>query len=265
MFSKGMFTANLALIILYLGMGLSLRCSSPPPEKLDKKQPRFVKVALDVDSECREVKVYLVTYASQTDRADFCTMALSAFANGFELNVLGKKREGQWAIYGYLDKFWALREFVSLLSDEPHAIIVFVDAYDVLITAGPHSLAKRFLKSGKRILISAEKGCCSDWLTTVEGSLKGTPVLCDTSWPVPDVGTAMPYMNSGAFVGFQARRAAQSCGALRRVRARGACRRQGFRAPDPPAKSPAPARRGARLRAARSYRPPSIAAADACV
>ena len=186
------------------GMGFSLHCSNPPSETLNTTHPRYATVSLDVDNECRVYKVYLVTYASKTTRGDFCTMALSAFANGFELNILGKKREAQWEIYSYLDKFWALREFISLLSNEPNAIVIFADAYDVLFTAGPRTLVKRFIKSGKRILISAEKGCCSDWLTTVEGYYTGVPVLCDATWPVPEIGTAMPYMNSGAFVGFQA-------------------------------------------------------------
>ncbi len=97
-----------------------------------------------------------------------------------------------------------MQEFLDLLSDEPDAIVVFVDAYDVLFTDGPKAIAKRFLRSGSRILISSEKGCCADWTTTVEAVLKGAPVKCDNTWPVPSEDTVTPYMNSGAFVGYQA-------------------------------------------------------------
>ena len=187
------------------GVGISLKCSNPAPDNLSNSHPRFTTVSFDIHTECQTHKIYLVTYASKTNRADFCTMALSALANGFELNILGRKREDQWALHGYMDKFRALREFLELISSEPRAIVVFADAYDVLFTAGPRALARRFLRSGHRILISAEKGCCSDWLVTVESVLRSAPVRCDETWPVPDIGTATPYMNSGAFVGFQAR------------------------------------------------------------
>ena len=192
-----------AWFLVSFGAGSSLKCRSPQIGNLINNHPRFTSVSIDVENECRVYKVYLVTYASKTNRADFCTMALSALANGFELNILGRKREDQWAIYGYMEKFRALREFLDLLGGDPQAIIVFADAYDVLFTAGPRALVRRFVRSGRRILISSEKGCCSDWLSTVEAVLRAAPVPCDNTWPLPEIGTATPFMNSGAYVGFQ--------------------------------------------------------------
>jgi hypothetical protein len=202
------FTAYVTIatfVVLCIRVGSPLKCTNPKPDNLINQEPRFTTVSVDVDNECRLYKVYLVTYATDTNRAGFCTMALSALANGYELNILGRKREDQWAVYSYLDKFRAFGEFLTLLSDEPQAIVIFADAYDVLFTAEPRSLVRRFLRSGHRILISAEKGCCSDWLKTVEFVLHSSPVPCDNTWPVPDIGTATPFMNSGAYVGFQAR------------------------------------------------------------
>jgi hypothetical protein len=130
-------------------------------------------------------------------------MATSALAYGFELNILGKKRQDQWNIYSYLDKLWALREFLELLRDDPKAIVVFADAYDVIFIDTPKSLVKRFIRTGKNVLVSAEKGCCSDWLMTVEAVLKREPLRCDNTWPLPSVDGPMMYLNSGLFVGFQ--------------------------------------------------------------
>ena len=82
--------------------------------------------------------------------------------------------------------------------------MLFVDAYDVLFTDSPQRLVKQLIKSGNKILISAEKGCCGHWVSVVESWLRtggGAASSCRW-WPVPEDGTAMPFLNSGMFAGF---------------------------------------------------------------
>lgn len=98
---------------------------------------------------------YSVTYTT-TRSKEFCVMAASASAYGFRLNVLGEARQSNFERDRYLDKLWALKEFMTgvinnTASDmKARTLILFLDAYDVLVTGTPQTLVKRFVKSKRK-------------------------------------------------------------------------------------------------------------------
>lgn len=145
---------------------------------------------------------YSVTYTT-TRSKEFCVMAASASAYGFRLNVLGEARQSNFERDRYLDKLWALKEFMTgvinnTASDmKARTLILFLDAYDVLVTGTPQTLVKRFVKSKRKILFSAETGCAMD---RERLALKKN-TDCDPNWPF-DEHTTTPFLNSGVYVGF---------------------------------------------------------------
>lgn len=153
--------------------------------------------------QCRQYRVYLFTYASDTSSKGFCVTAASAVANGFRLNVLGG---GQHNSIGniYMSKIWTLKEVVDALLREidkgmkKRTLIFFIDAYDVLVTGTPSALVTKTLLSRKKILFSGEKGCCGE----VENLMYHKSNACDIDWLWPETTTSLPFLNSGIFVGF---------------------------------------------------------------
>ena len=163
--------------------------------------PLLTQVTLEGGNRSEVYHLYSVTYATAWSR-EFCVMAASASANGFGLNVLGEGRQAHFDRDRFLDKLWALRDFVvGVLNTTPEdmrnrTLILFFDGYDVLVNGQPRTLVKRFVHSKKKILISAEKGCCG-----TREALAFKDNTCDPNWP-SDKHTTTPFLNSGAFVGF---------------------------------------------------------------
>lgn len=163
--------------------------------------PLLTQVTLQGGNRSEVYHLYSVTYATAWSR-EFCVMAASASANGFGLNVLGEGRQAHFDRDRFLDKLWALRDFVvGVLNTTPEdmrnrTLILFFDGYDVLVNGQPRTLVKRFVHSKKKILISAEKGCCG-----TREALAFKDNTCDPNWP-SDKHTTTPFLNSGAFVGF---------------------------------------------------------------
>jgi len=129
-------------------------------------------------------------------------MAASASAHGFGLNVLGEGRQAHFDQGRFLERLWVLRDFVvGVLNSTPedmrnHTLILYSDAYDVLVNGNPRTLVKRFVNSKKKILIGAETGCCG---TREAFAFKDNK--CDPNWP-SDKYTTTPFLNFGVFVGF---------------------------------------------------------------
>ena len=140
--------------------------------------------------------LYLVTYATEVSRADFCIFATSASAHGFRLNVLGQ--ESRFRKYGWPERVWTLRKFMKIISDEPNTIVVFMDSYDTIINSSPHDLVAAFIDTGASVLFSSERGCGG-----TKWDLKHRNNACDSQWPLPPVKTTMPFLNSGGFVAFR--------------------------------------------------------------
>ena len=140
--------------------------------------------------------LYLVTYATEVSRADFCIFATSAYARGFRINVLGQA--SRFRKYGWPDRVWTLRKFTKIIPDEPNAIVVFMDSYDSIINSSPQRLVAAFVDAGARVLFSSERGCGG-----TKWDLKRLDNTCDSLWPVPPVKTTMPFLNSGGFMAFR--------------------------------------------------------------
>jgi hypothetical protein len=135
--------------------------------------------------------VELVTYATDTDRLD--VLRRSARWHGWSaLQVIGTQ-EG-FNAHGLVDKLRALRRYVRGRPDD--SLLAFVDAYDVIVNHAPFHLEATFLASGKRVLVSSERGCCVDKATALA---YGT--ACHPTWPFrPSEGRR--WLNSGVLIGY---------------------------------------------------------------
>jgi hypothetical protein len=73
--------------------------SSRPSTDPGGSGPRYTEVLYEVEEKdqtiCRMYRVYLITYATDFAHKGFCTMAASAAASGFALNVLGEGKNSQ--------------------------------------------------------------------------------------------------------------------------------------------------------------------------
>jgi hypothetical protein len=160
--------------------------------------PKFVDIKIDLNETCKTYRLYTVTYATHLTRPDFCIMAVSATSYGFPLNVLGTNRQQRFKENGLLDKLWALQEFVDALPVHSDIIVAFVDAYDTIFNGSPKALARRLVVSGQNIVFASERGCCSN-----KFFMRKSQNDCDKHWPLPDVKTATPHLNTGVFVGYR--------------------------------------------------------------
>ena len=132
----------------------------------------------------------LVTYATDHQHKDLSLLRRTgARWNGWSaLNIIGTQ-EG-FDTHGLVDKLRALRIFAK--HRDPDAILVFVDAYDVIINNEPFNLEAVFLASGKRVLIASELGCCTD---------KAFGNTCNGDWPFAKT-TGRGWRNSGVIIGY---------------------------------------------------------------
>lgn len=165
--------------------------------------PILQQVTIPVGNYSEVYHVYSVTYTT-TRSKEFCVMSASASAYGFRLNVLGEARQSNFERDRYLDKLWALKDFMAgvlyttAADMRARTLILFLDAYDVLVNGTPQTLVRRFVKAKKKILFSAGKGCCS-----TKEALQFRGNACDAKWPVEE-HTTTPFLNSGVYIGFVA-------------------------------------------------------------
>jgi len=144
---------------------------------------------------CRgdEASERLVVFTVATDANDgFERFMRSAKMHEYNVTVLGRGKEwlgGDVLRYpGGGQKVNFLKDAVKTLEQSPDLLVMFVDSYDVVLTAGPEEIIKTFHKFDANVVFSAESFC----------------------WP--DAGLAIRYpevkpnekrfLNSGAFVGY---------------------------------------------------------------
>lgn len=48
---------------------------------------------------------------------------------------------------------------IEISKTDPHAVVLFHDAYDVLYSAGPEAILEAYFASGARMLVAGERGC----------------------------------------------------------------------------------------------------------
>uniref|UniRef100_A0A914QQ26 procollagen-lysine 5-dioxygenase n=1 Tax=Panagrolaimus davidi TaxID=227884 RepID=A0A914QQ26_9BILA len=143
-------------------------------------------IALGVDP-----KLYLVTVG--TERTDgLIRLEKTAKTYGHELHVLGmgeKWQGGSMKGLGGGQKVRLLREHLIDEALPENTVILFVDAYDVIISASPETILRRFLIEfpDTRILFGAEPYCWPDQSLAPK-------------YPLVTFGER--FLNSGLFMGF---------------------------------------------------------------
>lgn len=128
-----------------------------------------------------------VTVATH-DRGGLRRLNASAIANGMTLLVLGLG--SAWSGHG--QKVVLLRDFLASSASLPCDLVLFLDAFDTLLTAGAGAhLVHRFLSFGTGVVFNGEKAMAPD-----RALAASTPPL--------QRGAPLPYLNSGVFIGHRA-------------------------------------------------------------
>uniref|UniRef100_A0A7E4UXT6 procollagen-lysine 5-dioxygenase n=1 Tax=Panagrellus redivivus TaxID=6233 RepID=A0A7E4UXT6_PANRE len=136
-------------------------------------------------------KLYLITVATaETD--GFKRLQKTAEAYGHELHVLGlgeKWQGGTMEGLGGGQKVRLLRQHFTDNQLDPNTIVMFIDAYDVLILEDPITILRRFLLEfpTAKILFGAEPYCWPDSTLAPK-------------YPLVTFGER--YLNSGLFMGY---------------------------------------------------------------
>jgi hypothetical protein len=110
----------------------------------------------------------------------------SVEANNLQLHILGLGQpwKGHGMKISLLQEFLGISEIAGGCED-----VLFLDAYDVLMLQAPAGLLQaRFRSLGGGIVFNGEVACAPD------------PSL-HTVWPANDLGSPLPFLNSGVFVG----------------------------------------------------------------
>jgi len=102
--------------------------------------------------------------------------------HGIQLEILGMNEP----YYGNSTKMFRLREYLNALRDEE--IILFVDAFDVLIIADKNTILQKFLKMSVPFVMAAEKHC---W--PCEKYINEEYLPCQTPFK---------YLNTGTYIGY---------------------------------------------------------------
>ena len=97
----------------------------------------------------------VLTVATKESNA-FKRFRRSAQVNGLPLKVVGLG--GRWKGLGHA-KVTQLAKELETYKNDSNKVILFADAYDVLLNGGVEDILQRFEKSKARILFSAEKNC----------------------------------------------------------------------------------------------------------
>ena len=180
----------ICVLVFYSGLTcVFCQVTCPPPRagSKDPQRPRFLDISVPAGDKCKDFKLFLAAYVSEPDTPEFCTLATSALAFGFELNVLGLERSDQRKEFGGVDKFRALQEFVKPLPE--NSVILFVGSTHALFTGTPEALLLSFLETGKDILFSAAKDCCMAWWASVESLHRKQQLRCDDKYAHLDAHT----------------------------------------------------------------------------
>ncbi|KAG2387485.1 hypothetical protein C9374_001817 [Naegleria lovaniensis] len=140
---------------------------------------------------------YPITIATKLNE-NACKLLYSALRNGINFNILG---------YG-MEKF-TLSQKIDITFEEiekvnnPNAILMFLDAYDVVVLQHAEAIISKFLKKfpGYSAVYNAEMNCHP--FGVVESAKKrwgGDPYCLSQYPPSPN---RFRYLNSGAFIGRQ--------------------------------------------------------------
>jgi procollagen-lysine,2-oxoglutarate 5-dioxygenase len=127
-------------------------------------------------------KLHVYTVATYPDPA-LDQLIASCQECGFGIHVLGLSNKWQ----GFGNKWLWTAEYIRLQKLPDDAIVVFLDAYDVLAVAKPTEIINKFLDFKARVVFSAERGCHPD---------------AEVSHKFPETSSSFKYLNSGGAIGY---------------------------------------------------------------
>lgn len=128
-----------------------------------------------------EQKLHVYTVATRHCH-ELEALSASCHRNGVGIHVLGINNLWQ----GFGNKYLWTAEYLDLQRLPNDDVMVFIDAYDVLMLANEREILQKFRESGARIIFSAEKICYPD------------PELADR---YPPSSTPFRFLNSGSVIG----------------------------------------------------------------
>ncbi|CAK9045364.1 unnamed protein product [Durusdinium trenchii] len=143
-------------------------------------------------SDAQSTRVHLVTYCNEAQSSMGFLLA-SAAANGLPTVVLGFGDHAWWP-EGLGRKINALRRFVLDSALKPNDLVLFADAYDVLIQSTEQEIRESFERLERRLNVSlifnGDRDCAPR-----------LPDVCTDPRPVDVWLHPRVYLNSGAFIG----------------------------------------------------------------
>ncbi len=137
------------------------------------------------------VNILCADTSSLLDRFHICTVASKKHNNldkliqscqqhQIDLQILGMKKP----YYGNGTKLLRIKEYINKLKEDE--IVMFVDAYDVLIVADKEVILQKFLSMQSPLIMSTEKNCHPRHLIH----------------QYPHSPTPFKYINAGGFIGY---------------------------------------------------------------
>ncbi len=194
------FAAGLVGVRAVQSASEQLRVLGQRVEALERERGSLPKVGIRHRSE----ELTVLSYASHKGSDDrFCQSVESFLQHGYRYHLIGwgmKLLSLNDKVYGSV---LAVREL------EDNAMVLFVDAYDVLVQAYPVELLDRFRAFNRSLVVGAEKGCWPFVQFKPEEVKRRVPAalpdgadgqyVCDHYFPPSP--TTQRYLNSGAWMG----------------------------------------------------------------
>ena len=139
----------------------------------------------------RSPPLRVVTYGSHAGYK-FCWLLFSCAQEGLDLTVLGFNKAGQKGL-GY--KLLTTLDYLKTLEDDE--VVLFVDAFDVIVSNNASVFLHNFQRLQSPLVFSAEKGC---W-PYLDGR-KGGEGLCLYYYPDKPSTTIYRFVNTGSWMGY---------------------------------------------------------------
>ena len=163
----------------------SLSATAPPPLALRRSSPRS-------SSSPSSPPLRVVTYGSHAGYK-FCWLLFSAVQEQLDLTVLGFNQAGQGRGLGY--KLLTTLDYLRTLAEDE--VVLFVDAFDVIVSNNASVLLTHFHRLQSPLVFSAEKGC---W-PYLDGRAQGEE-LCLWYYPDKPSSTIYRFVNTGSWMGY---------------------------------------------------------------
>jgi hypothetical protein len=140
----------------------------------------YLQSSMPLATESLLNKLHVCTVASKETK-DLNNLLKSCCKNNIDLKILGLNKP----YFSHSLKLFYVQEYLNTLADDD--ILMFVDAYDVLIISEKNTILKKFFQMKTPLLFAAEKNC----------------------WPLDNVADRFPksptpfrYIKTGTYIGY---------------------------------------------------------------